>query len=79
MVLSPAASTVPLRRVPLPFYRPELTDLECEAVLRALKSGWLTTGQECARFETELADYLQVPTALALNSCTAGLHLGPGV
>ncbi|MEO7993280.1 MAG: DegT/DnrJ/EryC1/StrS family aminotransferase [bacterium] len=71
----PSADT-PIRATPLPFHRVSLTEEECAAVLRVLRSGWLTTGQESAAFEAELAAYLDVPHAATLNSCTAGLHLG---
>ena len=50
-----------------------------------MRSGWLTTGEEAARFESEFARFVGVRHALALNSATAGLHLalealgvGPG-
>lgn len=75
-VLQTTTLDSPVRDIPLPFHRPQLTDDECAAVLRALKSGWLTTGKECLAFEAELAAYLRVPHVAALNSCTAGLHLG---
>lgn len=44
-------------------------------VLDSLRSGWLGTGPKVARFEKDFAAYKEVPTAVALNSCTAGLHL----
>lgn len=43
---------------------------------RALRSGWITTGPEAKAFEEEFAAYLGVRHAVALNSCTAALHLG---
>ena len=70
----------------LPFARPDITEAEIEAVARALRSGWVTTGPETKAFEREFADYLGggVP-AIAVISATAGLHLaleaigiGPG-
>ncbi len=48
---------------------------EEEAVLRVLRSGWLTTGPETAAFEKEFASFTGAPHALAVNSATAGLHL----
>lgn len=74
-VITPSAER-PIRDVPLPFCRPELTDAECAAVQRVLGSGWLTTGPECAVFERELAEYWQLPHVITLNSCTAALELG---
>ncbi len=69
----------------IPFARPSLGDEEEAAVLRVMRSGWLTTGAEAMAFEKEFADYVGVPKALAVNSATSGLHLalealgvGPG-
>lgn len=42
----------------------------------ALRSGWLTTGPRTAQFEEEFRTYVGAAHALALNSCTAGLHVG---
>jgi dTDP-4-amino-4,6-dideoxygalactose transaminase len=67
------------------FARPSLGSEEEEAVLAVLRTGWLTTGEETARFEAEFAAAVGTRYALALNSATAGLHLalealgvGPG-
>jgi len=49
--------------------------LEEEAVLKVLRSGWLTTGPQTQAFEEEFAAFLKVSHALAVNSCTSGLHL----
>ncbi len=69
----------------IPFSRPSLGPEEEEAVLRVLRSGWLTTGRETLAFEKEFASFSGSPDALAVNSATAGLHLvmealgiGPG-
>ena len=59
----------------VPFYRPNLTEREIEAVVGCLRSGWLTTGALTRRFESEFADYVGAKFAVALNSCTAALHL----
>lgn len=59
----------------LPFARPSITDAEIEAVVVTLRSGWLTTGPQTKRFEREFAAYVGTPHAVALNSCTAALHL----
>src|ERR1035441_3893415 len=59
----------------IPFYRPSLTQSEIDAVLDCLKSGWLTTGPRTKQFEQEFARYLDQKHAVALNSCTAPLHL----
>ena len=59
----------------VPFYRPELTGNEVEEVTAALKSGWLTSGPRVRRFELEFAGAVGASQALAVNSCTAALHL----
>jgi dTDP-4-amino-4,6-dideoxygalactose transaminase len=78
----------------IPFARPFIGAEEEQAVLRVLRSGWLTTGAEALAFEKEFAAFLassrgrETPhplRALAVNSATSGLHLalealgvGPG-
>lgn len=59
----------------LPFSLPFIGDTEIRAVTHCLRSGWLTTGPMAARFEHEFAQYVGGSHALALNSCTAALHL----
>ena len=59
----------------LPFSPPDITEAEIEEVVDSLRSGWITTGPKVKRFEGEFADFVHAPAALALNSCTAGLHL----
>lgn len=73
------------RRTFLPFSPPAISEKEIAAVADTLRSAWITTGPKTKRFESEFAQYLGAPVALALNSCTAGLHLalvtlgiGPG-
>jgi dTDP-4-amino-4,6-dideoxygalactose transaminase len=69
----------------VPFHVPSIGNEELQEVEATLKSGWLTTGPRTARFEREFGAYVEASHALALNSCTAGLHLslaglevGPG-
>jgi perosamine synthetase len=59
----------------VPFSRPVIAPEAAAAVERVLRSGWVTTGPECAAFEDELASWLGVPHAVALSSCTAALEL----
>jgi perosamine synthetase len=48
---------------------------EIDAALEVLRSGWLTTGPRVREFETAFASYIGAEHALAVNSCTAALHL----
>ncbi len=59
----------------IPFYKPCLGDNEISEVVETLRSGWLTTGQKTKEFERAFGEYFDVPHSVALNSCTAALHL----
>lgn len=65
----------PVREALLPFNAPFLGEEEIAEVVDTLRSGWLTTGPKTKRFEQEFAEYVGASYAVALNSCTAGLHL----
>lgn len=67
------------------FGSPDIREDEIREVEATLRSGWLGTGPRTARFETEFGEYVGAPHAVAVNSCTAALHLsllaseiGPG-
>ena len=57
------------------FGQPEIGDAEINEVVDSLKNGWLGTGPKTNRFEIDFAKYKSIDYSLALNSCTAGLHL----
>jgi len=59
----------------VPFHRPQITDAEITEVVESLRSGWLTTGPRVKRFEEEFAACVGARHAVAVNSCTAALHL----
>ena len=61
--------------VPVPFFRPDLQESEIAAVAEVLRSGWLTSGPNTRLFEEEFAAAVGARHAVALNSCTAALHL----
>jgi dTDP-4-amino-4,6-dideoxygalactose transaminase len=61
--------------VTVPFFRPELTDAEIAGVVECLRSGWLTTGPRVRTFEQQFAAAVGARYAIAVNSCTAALHL----
>lgn len=61
----------------LPFALPEIGEEEILAVTEALRSGWVTTGPKARQFENDFAAFLGGGVeAIAVNSATAGLHLG---
>ena len=59
----------------LPFALPELGEAELNQIKEVLESGWITTGPKTHQFEQRFADYLGVKFAVAVNSCTAAMHL----
>ena len=61
----------------LPFALPEIGEEEINEVVTALRSGWVTTGPKARQFEADFVEYLGGGLeAVAVNSATAGLHLG---
>ncbi|MFN8109867.1 MAG: DegT/DnrJ/EryC1/StrS family aminotransferase [Thermoleophilia bacterium] len=67
------------------FGAPQILEDEINEVVASMRAAWLGTGPKVARFENEFAAYIDAPHALAVNSCTAALHLailaagiGPG-
>jgi UDP-4-amino-4-deoxy-L-arabinose-oxoglutarate aminotransferase len=69
----------------LPLNRPSISDGDCDAVNRCLRSGWITTGAVCQDFEQRFCRLTGAPHAVSLSSATAGMHLallalgiGPG-
>ena len=58
-----------------PYGRQSINDADVEAVLRTLRTDWLTTGPEVARFEAAVAERAGVPHAVAVTSGTAALHV----
>ena len=60
---------------PIPFALPDLTEDDVDAVAAVLRSGWLSTGGECAALESELAERTGAPHVVAMSSCTAALEI----
>ena len=65
----------PVRKEFLVFGAPDIREAEIKEVVATLKSGWLSTGPRVAKFEEDFKNYIGCKHAIALNSCTAGLHL----
>ncbi|MCE7962709.1 MAG: DegT/DnrJ/EryC1/StrS family aminotransferase [Acidobacteria bacterium ACB1] len=61
--------------VRVPFFRPDIGDDEVMEVMATLRSGWLTTGPKVKAFEQSFARAVRGKFAVAVNSCTAALHL----
>lgn len=59
----------------LPFALPDIGQAEIDAVSEVLASGWITTGEKTRAFEAEFAEAVGARHAVALNSCTAAMHL----
>jgi dTDP-4-amino-4,6-dideoxygalactose transaminase len=75
----------PVRTTPLPFSPPAIGEAEIEAVTGVLRSGWITRGPMCERFEKRLCALTGASHCVVLSSATAGLFLtlraagiGPG-
>lgn len=69
----------------LPFCLPDISDAECDAVTAAIRSGWWAKGPKTMEFQEKFAQYVGAKHCIAVNSCTAALHLallgkgiGPG-
>ena len=59
----------------LVFGAPAIEEAEIQEVVASMKSGWLGTGPKVARFENDFREYKKAEYAVAVNSCTAALHL----
>ncbi|HOA31723.1 MAG TPA: aminotransferase class I/II-fold pyridoxal phosphate-dependent enzyme, partial [Clostridia bacterium] len=67
------------------FAPPDITEEEINAVVEALRSGWITTGPKTKEFERKIAEFVGVNKAVCLSSATAAMELtlrilgvGPG-
>ncbi|MGH9867887.1 MAG: DegT/DnrJ/EryC1/StrS family aminotransferase [Candidatus Polarisedimenticolia bacterium] len=59
----------------IPFCVPSTDQTEIDQVSEAIRSGWLTTGPKVKEFEQRIARYVGAQHAVAVNSCTAALHI----
>lgn len=65
----------------IPFSPPDITDLEINEVVAAMKSGWITTGPRTKELEKKIAAWVQdydgngSPRCVCLNSATAALEM----
>ncbi|MCL1833010.1 MAG: DegT/DnrJ/EryC1/StrS family aminotransferase [Leptospirales bacterium] len=59
----------------IPFHRVQLNSEEIDIVTDVIKSGWLTMGEKTFEFENRFSEYIGSSNSIAVNSCTAALHL----
>jgi perosamine synthetase len=71
----PAATARRSRESFLPFALPDTDEAEVTAVADVIRSGWLTTGTQVRAFEAAFAKLVGARHAIAVNSCTAAMHL----
>ena len=70
-----STTEVLVRKAFLPFALPDIDDTEVAEVTSVIRSGWLTSGLKTRRFEAEFAASVGARHAVAVNSCTAAMHL----
>jgi len=57
------------------FHRAQIGEEEIAAVIKTLRSGYLTFGPKTHEFQQAFAETIGAAQAIAVNSCTAALHL----
>ena len=69
----------------IPYGRQNITEADIDAVVKVLRSDWLTQGPMIDQFEQAIANYCGAQYAVAVSNATAALHLaclaiglGPG-
>jgi len=59
----------------IPYGRQDITQQDIDAVLKVLRSDFLTQGPQVPAFEAKVATYAGAKHALAVNSATSALHI----
>lgn len=54
---------------------PDITQVEIDQVVEALKSGWITTGPKTKEFEKKISEYVNTKKTVCLNSATAAMEM----
>jgi len=70
-----AQAPAALKQHSIPYFLPTIGEEEIQSVVETLRSGWLTTGPKTKQFEQLFAQRMGAKHAIAVNSCTAALHL----
>jgi dTDP-4-amino-4,6-dideoxygalactose transaminase len=66
---------VKMRSSFLPFALPDTDNTELDQIKECLEFGWITTGPKTKEFEKQFAQVVGSKHAIAVNSCTAAMHL----
>ncbi len=64
-----------MRKEFLVYGQPRIEEDEIQEVVDTLRSGWIGTGPKVSKFQEDFSAYTGAKYAMALNSCTAALHL----
>ncbi len=79
MIREPMVSTTVMERIAsrpyLPFALPDTGEEELREIAEAIDSGWVTTGPKTKQFERAFAKAVGARHAIAVNSCTAAMHI----
>ncbi|MBL4942733.1 MAG: UDP-4-amino-4,6-dideoxy-N-acetyl-beta-L-altrosamine transaminase [Colwellia sp.] len=59
----------------IPYGKQDINQQDIDAVIKVLKSDWLTQGPQVPLFEQALADKCQTNYGIAVNSATSALHI----
>ncbi|MFS0612290.1 UDP-4-amino-4,6-dideoxy-N-acetyl-beta-L-altrosamine transaminase [Lederbergia ruris] len=72
--MSHSSEIQPVRPSLLPYGKQSIDEDDIQAVVKVLKSDYLTTGPEIERFEKRIAEYVGAKYAIAFSNGTAALH-----
>ncbi len=64
-----------MKSMNIPFHKPYITENDIISVVDSLRKGWITMGNKTLEFEEKFNDYIGSQYSVAVNSCTAALHL----
>jgi len=59
----------------IPITKPYIGEKEIYQISKVIQSGWVTQGPEVEAFENEFKIFVNAKYAVAVSSCTTGLHL----
>jgi len=59
----------------IPLFDLNFDELEEQAVIKTLRSKWISTGPKTVEFETKFSSMLNIKYSVALSNCTVALHL----